>query len=474
MSVGVPRILGSTLLVGGLLLAGPARAADTLIDAVQRQDQAAVKALIAQGDVNIRRPDGSTALQWAANRNNVAIADLLIKAGATVDLANDYGVTPLILAAQNGSAPMIDLLLTAGAAPGLALPSGETPLMTAARTGNVAAVRLLLDKGATVGAAEPVVGQTALLWALSEQHLPVVRLLVERGADVNQASKAGFTPLMMAARFGATETTDFLLARGARLDEVDGGGLSALMVAVLRGHAGLAMHLLDKGADANSDKAGYTALHWAAGKWESGMTHDYPDVSEEEWRYLNGVPERKLELIQALLAHGAAVDAVMKKAPPRYGIHLFHMMPLQGATPFFLAALSADVPVMKVLVAAGADVKVLNANKSTALMVAAGLGRVPGDSLLTDEESAAAVAFLLDLGLDVNAANAAGETALHGTAYYGNPKTAELLVSRGANMSAKNRNGQTALMLSIGYNQNAMTLTRPAITALLRKLGATE
>ena len=69
---------------------------------------------------------------------------------------------------------------------------------------------------------------------------------------------------------------------------------------------------------------------------------------------------------------------------------------------------------------------------------------------------------------------ALGESALHGTAYYGNPKVAQLLVERGANMSAKNRNGQTALSLSIGYNQNAMTLTRPAITAVLKKLGATE
>ncbi len=462
-------------LMAMLAFAGRSQAADSLIDAVKRQDQAAVRAMLTRKvDANAPQPDGATALHWAANRNDVAVAELLIKAGARVDATNDYGVTPLSLAALNGSAPMVRLLLNAGANANLALPSGETPLMTAARTGNDAVVTALLDKGAQVGASEPVAGQTALLWALSERHLAVARRLVERGADVRQASKAGFTPLMMAARFGQQDAAQFLLDKGAPIGAMDNEGLDALLVAVLRGQSEMALFLLDKGADPKNDKPGYTALHWTSGKWESGMTHDYPDATTEEWRYLNGVPTRKAELITALIAKGADVNALMTKAPPRYGIHLFHMMPLQGATPFFLAALSADADTMKLLLSKGADPKVLNQNKSTSLMVAAGLGRVPGDSLLTDEDSVEAAKICLDLGVDVNAVNAAGETALHGTAYYGNPKVAELLVQRGANMSMKNRNGQTALSISIGYNQNAMTLTRPAITAVLKKLGATE
>ncbi len=462
-------------IVALLTSGGAAQAADTLVDAVKRQDQSAIKALLQRKvDVNAPRPDGATALQWAASRNDVAVADLLLKAGAKVDAANDYGVTPLSLAALNGSGPMVELLLKAGANPNLPLPSGETPLMTAARTGSVPAVAALVAKGAQVNAAEPVAGQTALLWALSERHLPVAKALVEHGADIKQGSKAGYTPLMMAARFGQVEAATYLLEKGAPLNAVSTEGLDALMVAVLRGQVDMALALLDKGANAKNDAAGYTALHWASGKWESSMTHDYPDASTEEWRYLNGVPARKAELVTALITHGADVNARMKSAPPRYGIHLFHMMPLQDATPFFLAALSSDAATMKLLVAKGADPKVVNQNKSTALMVAAGLGRVPGDSIITDEDSAEAAKVCLDLGIDVNAVNESGETALHGTAYYGNPKVAQLLVEHGAKMGMKNRNGQTALSISIGYNQNAMTLTRPAITAILRKLGATE
>src|SRR6185295_645603 len=100
------------------------------------------------------------------------------------------------------------LLLGAGANPNLALPSGETPLMTASRAGSVPTVTALVAKGAVVDATEPIAGQTALIWALSEQHNDVARALIEAGASVHKASAAGFTPLMMAARFGNREATD--------------------------------------------------------------------------------------------------------------------------------------------------------------------------------------------------------------------------------------------------------------------------
>ncbi len=458
------------------LAAGQRASADVrLIDATRREDAAAVRALLQQKlDVSAPQPDGATALLWAANRNNLEIAGLLVAAGAKVDAANDYGATPLLLAAENGSAAMIELLLKAGASPNLPSAAGDTPLMSAARSGSLGAVRALLDKHADVNAAEPVDGQTALLWALSEQHLPVVQALVAAGANVQQASKAGFTPLMMAARFANLDEARLLLDRGARINDVTAEGVSVLMVAVLRGHSAFARFLMDRGADPNIDKAGYTALHWAAGKWESSMTHDYPTTTHSEWRYLGGVPEGKLELVQALVAHGADVNARLKTGPPRYGINLFNPTILTGATPFFIAALSADAEMMKVLVALGADPLATAGGTATALMAASGLGRVPGDSLITDEASVDAVNLCLDLGLDVNAANAQGETALHGSAYYGNPKVAQRLVERGANMEARNKRGDTPLKVSLGYSQSAMVLTRPEISALLRKLGAKE
>lgn len=486
--------LSVALLLGGLV-SWPAytlAAGTPLIDAVKRQDQSAVRTLLRQKiDVNAAETDGATALHWAASRNDVAIAQLLVKGGAKVDPLNEYGVTPLSLALENGSTAMTTLLLGAGANANLALPTGETPLMTASRTGNLDTVKALLDKGADANAAEPEQQQTALMWALSERHNAIAQLLVERGANVNARTKAGeiggvyafagktqfggFTPLMFAVRHNNQDAVKMLLAKGAALNDTANDGVTPLMVAVLRGHAPLAQWLLEQGADPNIDKAGYTALHWAAGKWESGMTHDYPTTQEAEWRYLVGVPQGKIDLIKALLKHGAHIEAPITRKPPRFGINLFNAIRVDGGTPFWIAALSADVEVMKLLKEMGAKTNVPNKDGVTPLMAAAGLGRVPGDSLITDEEALEAVKLLVDWGgNDLNAANASGDTALHGTAYYGNDKVAEYLVSKGANLNPKNKKGETPLKVANGYSANAMILTRPAVATVLKKLGATE
>jgi ankyrin repeat protein len=276
---------------------------------------------------------------------------------------------------------------------------------------------------------------------------------------------------MMAARFGNLELTKLLLAKGAKINDVAKDGVSVLMVAVLRGHATLAMFLLDQGADPTIDKAGYTALHWAAGAWESTMTHDYPTTNEEEWRYLLGVPERKAELISALIAHGANVNARITKSPPRYGINLTIYVPLNGATPFLLAAGAADVETMKLLVAKGADPMLNTDANVTPLMMAAGLARSSGDTLVTDEQSLAPVELCLQLGNDVNAASSNGDTALHAAAYTSYPKLAQLLLERGANVNQKNKPGNTPLKVAEGYTRNAMLLYRPEVAEVLRKFG---
>ena len=101
----------SAFLLVGLLVAGDLR----LIDAVKQNDAATVRSLIAQRvDVNATETDGSTALHWAAQRDNLEIAGLLISAGANAKAANRYNVTPLFLAATNGNAAIIERLTLAG------------------------------------------------------------------------------------------------------------------------------------------------------------------------------------------------------------------------------------------------------------------------------------------------------------------------------------------------------------------------
>lgn len=462
-----------------------------LVQAVKQRDHEALRALLKQQvDVNVPQADGATALHWAAHWDDADTADQLIQAGAKVNVANDYGVTPLLLACTNGSAAMVGTLLKAGADPNAARSTGETPLMTCARTGNVAAVRALLAHGADVSAKELSQEHTALMWAVAEKHREVARTLIEHGADVQARSNGGFTPLLFAAREGDLEPARMLLAAGAKVNEAASDGSTALLVATVRGHAALATFLLHQGADPNADGTGYTALHWAAGAWATQLTGPFGIVTErdDEWHTLGGLQAGKLELVKALLAHGANPNARLEKEPLQFGFsNARFKVNLAGATPFLLAALACDVSVMRVLAANGADPGlgtkgaavsggsggIERAGSTTPLMVAAGIGRVPNESFVTESSTIEAVKLVLDLGADVNAVNSAGDTALHGAAHIRSATLVQLLVDNGARLNVKNKLGLTPLMVAegSGHSENPGLGSGGSTGALLRKLG---
>src|SRR5262245_62771074 len=185
------RTTHMTLFFALIIAATTAHAAATdVADAAMRGDREALRAAIARkADVNAPQADGSTALHWAVERDDLESADLLIEAGARVAVRTREGVTPLQLAAINGSAAMLGRLVRAGADVNAPLtPAGDTALMMAARTGSVDAIRVLLESGANVNAKETWGGTTPLMWAVSEGHADAVRQLVGAGADVNARS----------------------------------------------------------------------------------------------------------------------------------------------------------------------------------------------------------------------------------------------------------------------------------------------
>ncbi len=158
-------------------------------DAAMNGDRAALQSLIEQkADVNAPQADGATAIQWAAYRNNLEMADLLIASGANVKLRNREGATPLYLASINGSAAMIEKLLKAGADPNELGPQGETPLMLASRNGNLEAIEVLLDRKADVNAKDKLRGTTPLMWAAEQGHPAALKLLIEHDAQVSAES----------------------------------------------------------------------------------------------------------------------------------------------------------------------------------------------------------------------------------------------------------------------------------------------
>jgi uncharacterized protein len=422
-------------------------------------DRSKVRALLTQRvDVDTPQSDGMTALHWATYHDDREIAELLVRAGAKVTTATRYGVTPLSLACTNGSGAMVDLLLKAGADPNTALPGGETPLMTAARTGALDSVKALLSRGAVVDGKDDRRGQTALMWAAAEGHAPVVQALIDAGADVRVRLASGFTPLLFAVREGRLDAVRVLLKAGADVNEtipVDGrrrgyggrlppAGASALLVAVTNAHFELAAQLLDAGANPNADLTGYTVLHAMTVVRRPGVGDN--DPAPEGSGSLSS-----LDLVKKLAAKGADVNARMTKRPNLNNTRLNEL----GATPFLLAALTADAELMRTLSALGADQSLTNVEKSTPLMMAAGLAtRSPGEDAGTESEVLEAVQVALDLGADVNAVDNNGETAMHSAAYKNLPKVVKLLAAKGARIELWNRPnkfGWTPLVIAAGY-----------------------
>src|SRR5919109_997916 len=422
-------VLGVTLLPA----AGAAAGEDLrLVDAARTQDWQTVRTLVNErADVNTRESDGATALHWAAHWNHLDSADLLIRAGANVNAANDFRVTPLSLACTNSNAALVERLLKSGANPDTAIATGETPLMTCANTGSADAVRMLIARGADVNAKEPLQQQTALMWAAAEHHVDVVRALIEHGADLHARTTKGFTALHFAAREGDVDIALLLLAAGADVnarsqprpsekgrgpsyDATISTGSTPLVVATVRAHVPMALFLLDRGANPNIEDAGFTPLHWAAGTWESGEANPVFGFTDA----MSGIPDRraKLQLVKALLAHGANPNARMSRRPPGFA---GGYTDAAGATPFLLAAATADLEMMRMLLAAGADPAATTKSGATAVIAATGMNRTLGESAVTESQALEVIRFLLQLGADAKAVAANGENALFGAAYRG-------------------------------------------------------
>lgn len=412
-----------------------------LVDAAQKGAQQVVRSLLEQNaDVNAPQADGATALMWAAFRDDLETAELLIGAGANVNAANDYGATALWLACTNGNGALVEKLLQAGADPNAALLAGETALMAAAAT-SVDAVKALLAHGADVNAKEPRREQTALMGAVAKNRPDVARVLIEHGADVHARSKDGFTPLMFAAEQGDLASSEVLLAAGVNVNDAAPDGTRSLLLASASGQEQLVVFLLEQGADPNAaDRDGYTALHHAA-------------------------PRRNmLGAVRALLAHGANPNAPLVKDPARGDSHRIHV----GATPFFLAAGARNIDGMRSLAAGGADPLLattetvfMNApngrrlqmvGNTTPLMMAAGGGRYRGNYpqfTETEERTALeAVKLALELGSDIHAANEYGQTALHAATYLGADTIIRFLLEKGANINGMDEFEQTPLSIA--------------------------
>ena len=479
------RLVGILILSLVTLLPVLAATDSALVTAAKDGDLRAVRALIAKrANVNEQGRDGGSALLWAVYHSDLEMTKALLAAGARPDTPNKYGVTPLLQASRTGDAPLIDLLLKSGARPSLAHPDGETPLMAASRTGRLDAVRLLIEANADVNATS-YQQETALMWAAAEGHAAVIEALVDAKADTNRKTRlttletrkhadhptGGFTALMYAVRNGHEAAARALVKGGADLNLTNGDGVTALIVAIVNDRFDLAGTLVDLGADANDG-----SLYFAVDMHDATTDMRARDGSRLRADHPNKMTA--LDLIAKLLERGAD--------PNKAFTGQLHSSTLCcsdeiNASPFYRAAVAADVEALKLMLKHGANVEwspqpvkkpgndedggggrgnanvgrtpvvvAINGGRGAAFAAGPGFERLgpPPFRETSNREPAEAIKVLLAAGANPNVKMPDGSTPLHQAVTARQVPIIRELVAAGARLDAVNKDNLTPLQLA--------------------------
>jgi uncharacterized protein len=473
----------------------------------------AVKTLLDAG-ADPKAPDahGTTPLMLAAGSGDTNTIAALLDRGADVNAKESVrGETALMFAAAEGRSAAVKMLVAHGADWKAAtkvfdwtkLPKTDPRLIAFNRPQGVAGAKAKSAAPAAQGSEAARSGAAAAPAAgagIPAESAPKPKPPADRGPSYADlvGVQGGLTALMFAARQGHPDAVQALVEAGADVNQVDPGDrTSPLLIAIINGQFDTAKYLLDHGADPNEAATnGATPLYDVLNcVWAPKAAYPQP----EAWRNQS---TGYLDLMKALLEKGADPNVRLKEKVWYTGYN-FDQSGLDetGATPFWRAAYADDIDAMKLLVAHGADANVPTMNTPVFRFFdtaapredKSGLPKVPvggpgippllaasgqayGSSFTANHHRYAptgmlsAVKYLVEeLHADVNASDGEGNTALHNAAARGDNEMILYLISKGADVKAVNRKGQSVADMANGPFQRTQPF--PETIALLKKLG---
>ncbi|CDS43254.1 ankyrin repeat domain containing protein 50 [Echinococcus multilocularis] len=498
-------------------------------------------------DVDITGPDSRTALRAAAWAGHAEIVRRLLAAGADVNRPDAEGRTPLIAAAYMGCEDIIDILADAGANLNHADQDGRTALCVAAfcvpqSVSHSEVVAKLLQLGAdpNLGDRENV---TPLIGAANAGRRDICELCLEADADVDRVDKSGRSALVAAVVNGHVDVVQLLLFWCAAVDTIDLNGRSVLSIAAACGRTQVVRQLLDRGLDeGHRDHMGATPLHLAAAAGHADVVRllleagSHPDEIDNAGQtpLLVACQADHVGVVQLLLKPAVTMEATVDNErvqelfevltsgrndgevgeetgdphrvydPLTTGgqdgflghatLQTIDRASMDGRNPLRSAALNNNVPLVKLLIALGADPDQQDSCGRTTLSVVVleglvkmakvllftptacnkGNGKkqslvpVGANPLIADDEgrfplhiaswqgNLTLVHLLLQVGTPVDVRDKENRTPLHSAAWQNHAKTCNALIELGADINAVCSQGASALCIAAQEGHSAV------------------
>ncbi|GKT84014.1 ankyrin repeat protein [Colletotrichum tofieldiae] len=352
-----------------------------LIAAVQNYRFNAIEKLLEYGaDLETRLQNGRTALHVAISLRSSPMTEFLSDQGAYLDRrVNEH--TALTYAISTACPDIAEVLIEAGADIDLPSSKGNFPLLAAAAVGDLRTMKLLLSRGAKYDAVGSE-GYLPIHMAAHKNRVEVLQLLFKAGSPVDPTTEHGETPLTIAMHLGCFEAAQFLIEVGADVDHSAPGAERIICQALKAGNTRIAIALVRGGADLITPllrNASMTPVHLAAHYGQNDvlatMVNAGVDLDTRTWPgftpLFSAVKAGHLATVRLLITAGAhsrirstsganvlffgTAEPAMMKLLIELGLDI-HERDHHGATPLHYAAVKGHAATVKLLLQRGARV----------------------------------------------------------------------------------------------------------------------